>query len=211
MKKVCLCLGLIFWAYLPLFAQVNESDVDHEPLETLVAYMTGFFSSEAQSLEDQDYFHITLCMKEFSADEGGHWLYVEQAAASTPAQPYRQRIYHVFVEEEGVLTSKVYEMQNPEDYIGACSDLSLLGKINLNELIDRQGCAILLNLTDEGTFIGSTDGKTCLSSLRGAAYATSEVVIHRDYLWSWDRGWDKGDQQVWGAEKGAYRFDKLSE
>jgi hypothetical protein len=25
---------------------------------------------------------------------------------------------------------------------------------------------------------------------------------------SWDRGWDKEDNQVWGAEKGGYEFIK---
>jgi CpeT protein len=34
------------------------------------------------------------------------------------------------------------------------------------------------------------------------------VEIFADRLASWDRGWNKEDKQVWGAEKGGYVFIK---
>jgi len=58
-------------------------------------------------------------------------------------------------------------------------------------------------------FVGGTEGKGCASDLRRATYATSEVVVKLDHLTSWDRGFDKSDRQVWGAEKGGYVFLKL--
>jgi CpeT protein len=48
----------------------------------------------------------------------------------------------------------------------------------------------------------------CPSNLRGATYATSEVVVQHDKMISWDRGFDSRDKQVWGAEKGGYIFMK---
>ena len=75
-------------------------------------------------------------------------------------------------------------------------------------MIDRQGCAVYLQKNAEGNFAGSTPGKECVSSLRGATYATSVVTIYENKLVSWDRGWDKDDKQVWGAEKGGYQFIK---
>ncbi|MCK5454144.1 MAG: hypothetical protein KAJ16_07275 [Calditrichia bacterium] len=56
---------------------------------------------------------------------------------------------------------------------------------------------------------GSTRGNDCQSSLRGTAYATSEVTIRKTELISWDRGFDSNDQQVWGAEKAGYIFKKI--
>ena len=57
-------------------------------------------------------------------------------------------------------------------------------------------------------FSGSTPGKQCLSSLRGATYATSKVTVGKKGIISWDQGWDAMDKQVWGAKKGGYDFVK---
>ena len=58
--------------------------------------------------------------------------------------------------------------------------------------------------------MGGTRGEGCASNLRGAAYATSEVVIMPGRIESWDRGFDAEGHQVWGAEKGAYVFVRKS-
>ena len=55
----------------------------------------------------------------------------------------------------------------------------------------------------------STKDRDCISNLRGASYATSEVTIKNDRIFSWDRGLDTNDDQVWGAEKGGYIFLKI--
>jgi hypothetical protein len=52
-------------------------------------------------------------------------------------------------------------------------------------------------------------GKGCGSTLNGASYATSEVLLESTLLLSWDRGFDARDQQVWGATAGGYVFDRL--
>ena len=57
-------------------------------------------------------------------------------------------------------------------------------------------------------FTGSTQGKSCNSELRGATYATSEVIIGNGFIESWDRGFNEKDEQVWGAEKGGYIFER---
>ena len=73
-------------------------------LETLVEWMTGSFSSEAQAAADPDYFDIRLQMVPIWPDRAdGAWLYVEQAAASSLDQPYRQRVYRLSAEADGVL------------------------------------------------------------------------------------------------------------
>jgi len=58
-------------------------------------------------------------------------------------------------------------------------------------------------------FEGSTVGEGCGSSLRGAAYATSEVELWPTYLRTWDRGFDARGEQVWGATEGPYVFERV--
>ena len=45
--------------------------------------------------------------------------------------------------------------------------------------------------------------------MRGASYASSIVTLTPKYLLSWDRGYNKEGEQVWGAEKGGYMFRKI--
>ena len=66
-----------------------------------------------------------------------------------------------------------------------------------------------LRRASAGAFEGSTVENECVSTLRGAAYATSEVTVSRERLTSWDRGFDAGGGQVWGATEGPYIFDKV--
>jgi C_GCAxxG_C_C family probable redox protein len=44
----------------------------------------------------------------------------------------------------------------------------------------RSGCAVILQRTGPSEFSGSTNEQDCLSTLRGASYATSEVNMTKD-------------------------------
>ncbi len=190
----------------------SQERVDERDLLELRGRMIGFFTSEQQAKSDSDYYNIHLHMSAiWERSEDGYWLYVEQAIASALNKPYRQRIYHLYRQDDSTLVSKAYELDNPLRFAGAYENPDLLKNIRKDSLIDRQGCAIYLHKDKDGNFSGSTLGKNCLSSLRGAAYATSEVMIFDDKLISWDRGWDKNNKQMWGALKGGYKFIKQNE
>jgi hypothetical protein len=206
MKHVLLIFTLTFTSF---FAHSQSLTVNKKDLKKLAKIMSGTFSSFEQSKSDSTFFHVSLQMAPiWKKAKDGYWLYVEQAMASAKDKPYRQRVYHLYVQDDTTLVSKVYEIQNPKEVINAWTDKSKLDLITKEKLIDRQGCSIYLQKTKEGYFKGSTPGKDCLSTLRGAAYATSEVVINKDSIVSWDRGWDKDDKQVWGAVKKGYIFVK---
>ena len=208
MKKIITAFILLVCVAAGVAAQTQK--VGKKDLKKLAAQMAGEFSSEEQSKADSSVFHIKLRMKPiWSERKDGFWFYVEQAAAETEDKPYRQRIYHLYRQGDREIVSKVYEMPNPEKYIGGWRDIDKLKTLTKESLIDRQGCAIFLRKNADGSFSGSTPGKECLSSLRGATYATSEVTIYNDRIITWDRGWDKNDKQVWGAVKGGYIFNKL--
>lgn len=180
-------------------------------LQDLTSWMTGSFSSETQSLDDDDFFHIELHMTRIWPDRAdGVWLYVEQAAADSADRPYRQRVYHLRRVGEDLFASSVFTFHDPLKYAGAWALDSPLTDLSPSDLEEREGCTIYLVRRADGAFEGSTLGRLCTSNLRGATWASSEVVITADGLVSWDRGWDDDGKQVWGAEKAGYRFDRLA-
>jgi CpeT protein len=186
----------------------NFSDQDAE-LEKLKSWMTGSFSSQEQSVADTNYFDIRLEMIQIWENrKDGVWLYVEQAVAWSLDKPYRQRVYHLTKNVDGSFSSGVYSFDNPLRFAGVWKENQPLVELTLDSLIERTGCSIILELK-EGIFEGSTVEKRCTSQLRGASYATSEVRIEEEYLTSWDRGFDKNGNQVWGAVSGPYIFKKL--
>lgn len=188
----------------------GQQKLSSRDLVMLKAYMSGSFSSEQQSKEDSNFFDIRLHMTPVWSDrKDGFWLYVEQATASSQDKPYRQRVYHVQLLNDSLITSEVFEMKNPLRFAGEWKKENPLASLTPDSLQARAGCTIFLRKDMHDHFYGETPGKTCISNLKGAAYATSEVVIQPYLLLSWDRGWDAKSKQVWGSEKGGYRFVKL--
>lgn len=195
-----LWLGLIF---LTPFAFAGGD------LDELATWMQGSFSSEEQSVEDQEYFDIRLEMARIWEDrKDGVWLYVEQAAATALERPYRQRIYHVYAQDDGTFASEIYTLEKPEAFIGGWKDASRFAGFGPEKLTVRKGCKVTLKKASDGSYVGGTHEADCESSLRGASYATTEIRLTADTMISWDRGFDSENKHVWGAEKGGYIFKR---
>lgn len=203
-KHLILLLGIITSELC-----IAQQHVGQAELELLRSHMSGSFSSALQAKNDSDFYEIHLHMKPIWEDrKDGFWLYVEQAIVSALDKPYRQRIYHVSLLNDTTLSSSVFELKSPLRFAGAYNNVDLLKSLTADSLEAREGCTIYLHPRSNHTFVGSTFQQACLSSLRGATYATSEVVISKDLLVSWDRGWDSQGKQVWGAVSSGYQFVK---
>ncbi len=177
-------------------------------LDLLVNYMEGSYSSEKQAKKDTVFLHITLDMKQiWPYRTDGAWMYVEQTAGWTPGKPYRQRIYHLEQVSENLFSSTICSFPNPKAYIGGHLNTTMFDTLPIDSLKVLEGCALKLRY-ENGIFSGSTELSKCENSWGNASYATSEVEISRGELYSWDRGWNDKDEQVWGAVKGGYRFIK---
>jgi len=191
--------------------RLERADGRDGGLGQLVEWMTGSFSSAAQAEADEAFRDVRLHVAPVWTDrDDAHWLYVEQAVAEYLDRPYRQRIYRVSEIAPDLYQSQVLTVPEPSAVVGAWRDPSLLAGLAPEDLEVRDGCAILLRRRGDA-YLGSTLGRLCESTLRGAAYATSEVEISAEGMFSWDRGFDAGGSQVWGAEKGGYVFDRLAE
>jgi CpeT protein len=199
----------ILFILLTQIAFTQALPVKSKDLKILCGYMAGEFSSGAQATADSAFFHVMLRMAPiWKKSKDGYWLYVEQSIATAQDKPYRQRVYHLTIQDDTTIVSQVYELKNPLQYTGAWKDQDKLEVIARDSLINRQGCSIYLHKHPDQSFRGSTRDQECLSSMRGAAYATSEVTIFPDTVLSWDRGWDAKGVQVWGAVKSGYVFVK---
>lgn len=208
MKKTILSLTILLCCVC--WKSYAQKGFNHKDLATLCSQMSGVFSSEKQSNSDSAFFNITLHMKPIWRERNdGYWFYVEQAVTQKIDKPYRQRVYHVFIQDKSTIVSQVYELKHPLAAVGCWKETHPMQHYTTDSLELRDGCAIYLKKQSPDVFSGSTPGKQCLSSLRGAAYATSEVSIYKDRIISWDRGWSSENQQVWGAVKGGYEFLKI--
>jgi len=169
--------------------------------------MVGSFSSAAQAKADPEFRDVRLHMVRIWPDRrDAFWMYVEQAMAESAATPYRQRIYAIKVAPDGSVASHVHEIPgDPLVFAGAWREPARLDALNPDLLSAREGCTVWLKPEGDG-FSGMTRANECVSTLRGAAYATSEVTVTRAELRSWDRGFDKDGTQVWGSTKGPYLF-----
>lgn len=186
-------------------------------LRELTTLMTGSFSSQAQATADPDFFDIRLHMVPIWPERSGpdaQWLYVEQARGDALDKPYRQRVYKVFPRVDASRTvefvSEVYELPgDPLAYAGWWQTPELFAGLAPEQLKAREGCEVVLRRVKRGVFEGATVGTACVSTLRGAAYASSQVHADKDGLVTWDRGFDKDGTQVWGATKGGYHFQRV--
>lgn len=179
-------------------------------VDEVAQWMAGTYSSAAQATADAaNYKSVVLHMTPIWRDRtDGRWLYVEQAMADAQDKPYRQRVYCV-KDHAGEVQSMVFELPgDPLAYAGAWKDPSRMNALMPGLLTPRDGCSVHLKRRDDGSWAGGTKAQACESSLRGAAWASSEVTLTRDRIESWDRGFDAAGKQVWGATKGPYIFLK---
>ncbi len=184
-----------------------------DDVTVLAEWMTGTFDSRAQAAEQPDDFHpIRLVMLPIWQDRNdGAWLYVEQAAVGAEEQPYRQRVYRVTIDGLEGYRSDVFELpEDPKGFVAAWENPGVFKTCEPADLIPREGCSIFLRRRSDGAFAGETRGTGCRSRLGDADYASSQVVITRDLLTSWDRGFTREDVQAWGAEKGPYEFRRVA-
>ncbi len=193
-------------------ASENPPPSGDASLSALADLMTGVFSSAEQAAADAEFRHVRLVMVPiWTQREDGPWLYVEQAMAEALDRPYRQRVYRLRETGGGGVESVVYTLPgDPLRLAASWKNPSAWEQLSPADLSERAGCAIRLAQREDGTWNGATAAKSCPSDLRGATYATSEVEISKSLLISWDRGFNAEGRQVWGAEKGGYRFLKLA-
>lgn len=200
---------ILLVAFIAFGCKNSETKKDpHANLKELFSLMQGSFDSETQSQVDTTYYNISLHM--YPIWEGkGNYLYVEQALNTMQDKPYRQRIYEVTQINDSTFSSAIYKLPVDSLWIGKWKTPKAFDSLSVTDVTLKSGCEVILKRIEPNYYAGKTGDKTCESTLRGAAYATSEVEIFEDKIISWDRGFDSNNEHVWGAENGGYIFNKI--
>jgi len=207
MKHLLSIIILLSFFYNCKNESKSEIKEDKE-LKELFALMQGSFNSEIQAQIDSSYYNIALHMYPIWEDKG-NFLYVEQALNNRQNKPYRQRIYEVTRASDSTFSSAIYALNVDSLWIGKWKNPKAFDAISLNDIALKEGCEVILKRTKPNQFIGKTGDTTCVSTMRGASFARSEVEILEDKIISWDRGFDANGNYVWGAEKAGYIFNKI--
>lgn len=201
--------GFLLLALLVLSLNATRAEQTTGSVDELASWLAGSFSSQAQAQRDSTFFDVRLhVVPIWKRRTDARWLYVEQAIASHLERPYRQRVYRVTAEDEGGFESAVFTLPDPLRFAGAWREETPLARLSPDSLLQREGCSVFLHKREE-RYVGETRGKDCASTLRGAAHATSEVIVEKTRLTSLDRGYDAEGTQVWGSEAGPYEFLRL--
>lgn len=178
----------------------------------VATWMTGTFDTFEQVAADEaakaDYVHMRVVMHIVPARIAGLssrdtvTLYVEQAAAETPDQPYRQRVYHV-MRREGALVNRTYRLAEPAAFVGAHARPEILAKLTADRLSLEDGCDLVWTRIDDHLYSGIAGlNGTCRTSWRGATLATSQVLLTPGRITSLDQGFDDAGVQRWGPKPG---------
>ena len=205
--KPFICILFFSILFSSCKSAANKERETDKNLKELVSIMQGHYSSESHSIEDKSYYNISLRMTPIWKEKG-NYLFVEQAMFDKQDKPYRVRVYKVS-QRGDEFVSEIYTLKNEKDWIGKWTNPEVYNQLSETDIELKQGCEVVLKRVEKNKFSGSTGDKTCPSELRGASFANSIVTVTKDGIVSWDQGFDKDGKQVWGAEKGGYKFVKI--
>jgi hypothetical protein len=179
-------------------------------ISTLVRWMAGDFSNQAQALDNPPFFaHIRVCMRPLPPDFlPGTCLFLEQAYDFALSQPYRLRVLEFLPLEDRILLHN-HSLKDSERFFGAARDRERLQEIQPHDILEMPGCSMDVEWTGH-SFIGRIQGKGCKVNWKGQdTYLDNEFEISEDRLLSLDRGRDPvTDERVWGSIAGPFQFSR---
>jgi CpeT/CpcT family (DUF1001) len=190
-----------------------------ENLMALAQLMAGEFDNQTQAMEQPAWFvHLRLWYRPLPMRiEGNIALFAEQGNLLGD-RPYRQRVAVLSESPEG-LRVQYWGFKQPEKFLGAGANPSLLEGLTMEDLEDLPGCGLVVTATPCGYLAERGDGfkaepeagARCCFQYDGA---TRQVILGFEVgngrFLSYDRGVDpETGRGLWGALMGAYEFQKI--
>jgi hypothetical protein len=178
-------------------------------IPTLVSWMAGDFSNQAQAFENPPFFaHIRVCMRPLPyALMDGVGLFLEQAYDFQLHNPYRLRVLK-FVIVNDKIEIEHYTIEPEAQFHGAARKPELLQQLTREHIIKMSGCTMITDWTGS-TFKGYVEpGKGCKVFRNGKdTYLDNSFEISPQQLISLDRGLDmETNERVWGSIAGPFEF-----
>jgi hypothetical protein len=178
-------------------------------IPTLVSWMAGDFSNQAQAFENPPFFaHIRVCMRPLPYElMDGVGLFLEQAYDFQLHNPYRLRVLK-FVIVNDKIEIEHYTIEPEAEFHGAARNPQLLQQLTRDKIIKMSGCTMITDWTGS-TFKGYVEpGKGCKVFRNGKdTYLDNSFEISPQQLISLDRGLDmETNERVWGSIAGPFEF-----
>lgn len=176
-------------------------------------WLSGSFTNAEQAAKDPSFRDVQLHVAPIWNNRAdGPWLYVEQAPANDLGNPLQQRIYRLVRTGNHAFVGEMYRLPEPaRQYANVYMQDEPLGNLTPEQLIALPGCALTFTHHHCSNIVeGGTKGNACANTTNGAAYTTTELILWDDFYIFWERGYDASGRQVWGPEKGGYRYKKIS-
>jgi hypothetical protein len=171
----------------------------------------GVFSTEEQSKLDTTFDNVRVYTKLIRKDKNGiYWVYTEQGEFLY-YKPYRQRVYQLAI-VDGKILQRIYYIKNQENF--SYFNPKSIKSITSKDIYLKPGCDLEITTVAypilKGVYGGKTNDTNCIATFRGSSYTTTDFMVYKNKIHSWERGWDKNGKQVWGSSKGHYIYKKIS-
>jgi hypothetical protein len=183
-------------------------------IATLVGWMAGDFSNQAQAFENPPFFaHIRVCMRPLPVDLlDGVSLFLEQAYDFMLHDPYRLRVLKFVVVDDKIEIEHYSIAEAESDFYGASRQPERLSQLTRDRLVKMSGCTMITEWTGN-EFKGYVEpGKGCKVVRNGqTTYLDNSFEISADKLISLDRGRDiDTDEHLWGSIAGPFEFSRTA-
>ncbi len=182
-------------------------------IPTLIRWMAGDFSNQAQAFENPPLFaHIRVCMRPLPFELlDGPSLFLEQAYDFMLNDPYRLRVLK-FVTANDRIEIEHHTIEPETEFYGLSRQPEQIPKLTRDHIIKMPGCTMITEWTGN-SFKGYVEpGKGCKVVRNGkATYLDNSFEIGERWLISLDRGRDlETDEHVWGSIAGAFEFTQTA-
>ncbi len=175
-------------------------------LNGLVKHMSGTYVSSAHNPIDSSFFEVILHTTRIWSTKTEKFLYVEQAIVGQESTPTKQQVYKLQKDDDGGFEIVRFKLSNSGLFKGKWNEPTFFDQYDESILEEEEGCTLYVIQHADGSYSGSTRMDHCLNSDEGAAYSTTTLKVREDQILSWEQGFSSDKVQVWGAEKGGYRF-----
>ncbi len=181
---------------------------------TLVRWMAGDFSNQAQAFENPPFFaHIRVCMRPLPFELlDGVSLFLEQAYDFMLHDPYRLRVLKFVIVDDKIEIEHYTIGESESDFYGGSRQPERLETLTRDRLVKMSGCTMITEWTGN-EFKGYVEpGKGCKVVRNGqTTYLDNSFEISLDRLISLDRGRDlETDEHLWGSIAGPFEFTRTT-
>lgn len=188
----------------------NSVEKQDQELAYFTSLIEGKFSSRKQAENEEGFASVYLINLPIWKDKPGYWFYHELGNEKDSSVIFNQRIIQIKRSDSSTIRSISYTFLSPGKYERAWKNIALFDQLHQDSLQLKKGCDLFYKQKTATIFQGKTKKGTCKSSFReNISYTTSNVVVSKDKISSWIKGFDRDHKQVWGKIQGPYKYDRV--